>query len=566
MRYPSVRHTTEFDRIAALPRRVLTKAAMVRRAEELTPLLAERGSDSKLRPGQGIALYEVAENRGGVLGLPVGLGKTIVCYVLAFLLKAKRPLMIVPASLEDKTWADIGSYRGKWRMPARPFVIKTREELVRPSNAGFFERYKPDLVVIDETDDMANATAGAPRIIDRYRMATTKEQCVFVVLTGTLGRKSILDYWHLIWWALPDSAPVPRTRSEAAVWAAALDHRPRNPIRPSPGPLGEDIHVARRWYLRRLLETPGVVILDGDTCKTPLHIDTRLARESRRMNEVFTKFNEEQQTPGGEQVSDPLSRWKMDGFLGCGLYKYFDPPPPTYWVEARRKVARFVRKRIEESTCSAHPLDTEGQVLRRFRKHKIVKRWLVVKGDYRVKTKTKWFSKSTIRSAIDWLNESDEPGIIWCGSVDFAERLAQEARLSYYGRKGRCAATGVGLHAAPVGKSFVASWNANKKGFNLQAWTRQLIIMPPQSAKWLEQIFGRSHRSGQTKPVFVTILLTSGGTIDSFKAAIDEASFVRDTTGLTQKLLRAKVKIVRPRVTSDNEFRWASRSKEKAAA
>jgi hypothetical protein len=564
MRYPAVKHTEEFRRIAALPRRRLRKEDMAARAAELTPILAERGSNAKLRPGQGIALHEVRECRGGVLGLPVGLGKTIVCYTLATLLGAKRPLMIVPASLEDKTWADIGSYRGQWRMPRRPFVIKTREELVAPSNAGFLDRYKPDLIVIDETDDMANASAGAPRILDRYRVSKTKEECVFVVLTGTLGRKSILDYWHLVWWALPDSAPLPRTRAEASVWAAAIDHRPRNPVRPSPGPLGEDIDSARRWYLRRLLETPGVVILDGDTCKAPLHIDTRIARENRRMNEVFEQFNVEQQTPGGEQVSDPLSRWKLDGFLGCGLYKFFDPPPPTKWVIRRRKFARFVRRRIADSTRSARPLDTERQVVIAYRDHVIVRKWLAVKKTFKAKTRTHWFSKSTIRSAVDWLRESDEPGIIWCGSVDFAERLARESGLSYYGRKGRCATTGVGLHAAPEGKSLIASWNANKKGFNLQAWTRMLVVMPPQSAKWIEQLIGRAHRSGQLKRVLVTILITSGGTIDSFKAALAEAEFVRDTTGLTQKVLRARIKLARPKITPDNEYRWASRSKEAA--
>lgn len=565
MRFPAVKHTPEFDRISALPRRRLVKADMNAKAAELTALLAERRSKAELRPAQAIALWEMLVNRGAWLVLPVGVGKTLVCYLAAVLLGAKRPLMIVPASLEDKTWADILSYRGRWRMTRHPFVIKSREELVRPSNRDFLDRYKPDLVVIDEADDFANAGAGAPRMLDRYRVKTTPADCVFLPLTGTPGRKSILDYWHLVWWALPTSAPLPRTRAEAAVWASALDHKPRNPIRPSPGPLGSSIQAARRWYLKRLLETPGIVILDGDSCTAPLHIETRLARESKRLNAAFETFLVEQQTPGGVQVSDPLSRWKLDALLGCGVYTVFDPPPPEPWRIARRRVARFVRRKIEASTSTAKPLDTEGQVLRRFRDHEIVQDWLAVK-HIKVKTRTVWISKSTIRSAIDWLNESDEPGIIWCGSVAFAERLAHEARLSYYGRKGRCGATGVGLHAAPHGKSLVASWNANKKGFNLQPWTRQLLVMPPQSAKWLEQIFGRSHRSGQENAVRIAVLMTSGGTIDSFRAAIGEAEFGRDTTGITQKILRASVKYERPRITSANEFRWATRTEERSAS
>jgi hypothetical protein len=83
--------------------------------------------------------------------------------------------------------------------------------------------------------------------------------------------------------------------------------------------------------------------------------------------------------------------------------------------------------------------------------------------------------------------------------------------------------------------------------------------MPPQSAKWLEQIFGRSHRSGQDEHVIVDVLATSGGTLDAFGAAIAEASNVRATVSLTQKLLRADIVRARPRITAENEFRWATR-------
>ena len=150
------------------------------------------------------------------------------------------------------------------------------------------------------------------------------------------------------------------------------------------------------------------------------------------------------------------------------------------------------------------------------------------------------------------------PGIVWCGSVDFGRALAREAGLQYYGQRGQSESGGA-LHTAPVGESLVASGGANKKGCNLQAGPRQLITMPPQSAKWLEQIFGRSHRSGQNEHVIVDVLATSGGTLDAFEAAIAEAANVRATVSLTQKLLRADIVRARPRITAENEFRWATR-------
>ena len=124
-------------------------------------------------------------------------------------------------------------------------------------------------------------------------------------------------------------------------------------------------------------------------------------------------------------------------------------------------------------------------------------------------------------------------------------------------------ARGTGLHKAPEGQSIICSWPACKSGFNLQAWPRLLIAQPPQSAKWLEQIIGRSHRSGQNYPVVADILLGSGGSIDAFEAAIREAGFISQSIGLTQKILRASIERARPRITHGNKFRWATRSKQK---
>jgi hypothetical protein len=200
-------------------------------------------------------------------------------------------------------------------------------------------------------------------------------------------------------------------------------------------------------------------------------------------------------------------------------------------------------------------------VTRWYRRHPVIERWVAVKPTFDAKTEAVWVSTSTIQSALDWLGESTDLGIVWCGSVDFAEALAKAAGLRYFGRKGR-SRDGAMLHDAPLGESMVVSWNANKKGFNLQPWTRQLIVMPPQSAKWIEQIIGRSHRSGQEIAVFIDFLLTSGGTIDLIEKAIGEARFAKRTISLTQKILRAKVHRSTPEITASNEFRWATRKKD----
>lgn len=561
MSRPSVAHTTDFDRIAALPRRDLAAIDAEVWATELTSILREPRATASLRPAQAVAILEALEARGAWLALPVGAGKTLIYYALLTLVGAERSLIIVPASLEDKTWADFRSYRGTWRSPSAPFNIVTREWLVY--NPDYLTQYNPRLLMIDESDTFANADAGATRIIDRFVVANPDVR--IVVGSGTPGRMSIMNYWHIVMWCLREDAPLPLRQSEAEMWAAALDEKIREPsMRPSPGPLGVSTPAARDWYRARLAETPGIVILDGDSCDQPLTIRTRCAREDAAIDLAMRDFMRDMQNPGGIYVTDPLCRWTLDTQIGTGYYTYYDPPPPDEWREARRYVAKLVRDKIAASVHWNRPLDTERMVLARYPEHPAVVRWRAVKGafDPARHTRVAWISDSALHSCAEWLAEIDRPGIVWCGGVDFGHRLAELTGLAYYGRLGR-ARDGTGLHAAPRGKSIICSWNANKHGFNLQAWPRQLIAQPPQSAKWLEQIIGRSHRSLQSEPVEVDLLMGSGGSIDAFEAAIKEAAFVHSTLGLTEKILRATIMRCRPQINSSNKYRWATRSKER---
>ena len=552
---PAVAHSREFERVRDLPRRVLDLETAREWAAFLTPRFALR-PDAKLRPWQAQSIADAVQCGGAWLALPVGQGKTLITWLLPTAMQAERTLLIVPGSLAAKTYADFASYVDTWRAPTRPIRIETREKLATVGGAEMLDAYQPDLIIIDEADDLSNARSAAARRIDRY---VRKHDVRVVAMTGTPARKSIMGYWHIVAWCLGDGAPLPLVESEARMWALALDEHSGR--RPSLGPLGSTVREARAWYRRRLTETAGVVVVDEDSCTAPLTVRVRLAREDAVLDAAFARFLVELETPGGIPVSDPLSRWLLDSQLGLGLYTRWDPAPPDRWRNARRNVARFVREQIDASTRSDHPLDTEAQVLRRFASHPIVQEWLAVKPTFDGATETVWISRSALDSCLDWLRElraEGMPGIVWCGSVDFGRALAREAGLQYYGQRGQSESGGA-LHTAPVGESLVASWGANKRGFNLQAWPRQLLTMPPQSAKWLEQIFGRSHRSGQNEHVIVDVLATSGGTLDAFEAAIAEALNVRATVSLTQKLLRADIVRARPRITAENEFRWATR-------
>lgn len=565
----------EFERIVALERRTLTLADAELVARELTPHLREASAPegTELRPWQAISLLELAAHRGLFAGLPVGQGKTLISWLAPVMLQAKRPVLIVPASLVDKTRADFASYVDTWRAPNPWPIIVTREALSVESGVKLLETLRPDLIMIDECDKFANPKSSASRLIDRY-IVEHQDEVAVLAMSGTISRKSIKGYAHLLGWTLRDKAPVPNSSGELELWALVLDdHGTRDVRQPDPGPLGATIAEALEWYRERLTQTPGVVIVDEDSCDQPLTVRVRLAKEDAKLDEEFRLFLKGNlfeggtraplENPDGMSVSDPLSRWSFDGQAGCGLYlRYKRPGPPQEWRDAKRAVSRFVRDRIDESQSTRRPLFTEAPTLRRYEDHPIVKAWNEACELYGKKfpTEAVWLSSSVIESALEWLREDDEPGIVWSGVTEFGEAFATAARLPYYGPEGKERMSGRGLHVADPRASLVSSWHANMSGFNLQAWRRHLIVHPPQSAKWLEQIFGRAHRAYQDRPVTYDILATSGGTLDLFETAVSEATRVRVRDAMTQKILRADVQRASPRVTPSNRYRWARRT------
>ena len=164
-------------------------------------------------------------------------------------------------------------------------------------------------------------------------------------------------------------------------------------------------------------------------------------------------------------------------------------------------------------------------------------------------------------AALHWaLDHGEGAGLVWCGNVAFGQALASLTGLVYYGAEGK-SVTGASITHADPSKPAILSLAANLRGRNLQGWARNLLVNPPQSARYLEQAIGRTHRAGQKRPVTVEYLVTSGDIADAFEAAYREAAFGRATTGITQKILRARVERCIPKVTEANAFRWATKNR-----
>jgi len=591
-----VRDSADFRRIRALPQREIDKHECQRLSDVLTPILTTaRGKRRgvKLKPLQALAFHEMHLMRGAHLGLPVGEGKTLICMLAPHILDAKRAVLIVPASLKDKTYAEFIEYSRDWQAPALGARIISYHDL--RADPGLLDKIKPDLIILDEADSARAHDRSAAQILGNYighcKICSSlnkdpnracKHLPMVITMTGTSSRFSITDFSHFLIWALKDNAPVPLEPKELAKWSLAIDELKPGRFgmakRWRPGVLVDlasqkriakgqpskkwskyasaaaatsDVLLARAAFQKRLCNTPGVIIVDGTACDKPLTINHILPPEDEEINEMFETFRGLGETPDGDVLTDSFAEYRFAIEAGCGMYSYWDPPPPEEWMKRRKACFRFIRARIEDAKDSPRPLYTEGRAIKRFRKEPVVQKWLAIRKSFKPNSVPRWVSGSVVYFAREWAKKN--VGLIFTRNVAVGKAIAEVTGLQYYGAKGKNA-NGQSIEKAGTTRSAVLSLGANLRGRNLQGWNRMLVIGCPQAATQLEQLIGREHRYGQLRGVTVDILITSGDAEYAFEMAEREAGFVLSTQKQRQKILRAKVNRVR-RYPSESS-RW----------
>jgi superfamily II DNA or RNA helicase len=190
----AVRLNDELRRVENIPRRQWSEEEAKDMAEQLTELLKTHRGTMSLRPVQATALAEIGM-RGGLFGIiRVGAGKTIISLLSASVAEAKRPVLLIPAKLVEKTQRDMEALSRHWQIQKTRII--TYEWLGRAQAADALDSYKPDVIVCDEAHKLKNKSAAVTRRVARYMKAnpTTK----MIVMSGTITKRSLHDYVHLI--------------------------------------------------------------------------------------------------------------------------------------------------------------------------------------------------------------------------------------------------------------------------------------------------------------------------------------------------------------------------------
>lgn len=564
----AVQDSEEFQRVLRLPRRLweetIVKDDLYKR---VTAAFKLPQGQQELRPAQAAALADAHDMRGLLAPLRVGSGKTLVSFLLPVVVQSvQRPMLILPAALVEKTWREFKELQKHWLChPAFATranfdkSVVTYEKLGRDSGKDALYYRLPDMLILDEAHRAKNRQAACTRRLERFMIANPETVCC--CMSGTITKRSIRDYWHMLRWTHRKNAPLPLVEKEMETWAEALDERKVDVLsRRDPGalmqlctkeekdklspersaPLGrtsqmpqffsnlsEKLVVVRAGYQRRLRETPGVVCSPDKNIDCSLQIRRLAFDPGPEVQAHLDHLRAEWETPNGDVLAMPVDVWRHARELATGFCYRWSPPPPADWLQARKRwnwivrqiltppQARSRKDLVREQGVQATQidgamyeqykhlhLDSPMQVALSVQQGRIADSQILFA--YREWMRVRDSYK--INVVADWFSDST---VEFCAdwakqndrSIIWTEHRAFGERLAQVLDTGFCSNGGLDANGSTIesyeGKIVVASVAANKEGRNLQAWNRNLIVSMPPTGSICEQLIGRTHREGQ---------------------------------------------------------------------
>jgi hypothetical protein len=536
--------SSDFLRILRLPTKTPQDQAVL--AREMTEALKAPRGEMSLRGVQALALYELM-SEGGLFGpMGVGTGKTLVTLLAAIVADARRPLLLLPAALLQKTIHERAELMAHWKVSTATQLF-SYQMLGRESSADWLELKQPDLIIADEVHRLKNRKAAVTRRVARY-MADHPDT-KFVALSGTVIKNSLRDFAHILRWCLgAENAPIPQKDGELEEWADALDEKVQPLKRVRPGVLvklakpedvsEDDVATSRKAFRRRLVETPGVVAsLNAEQVDCSLYIEGKVYDVNRATEENFDRLRNAWETPDGWALSEAVEVWRHAKQLALGLHYAWEPRPPEEWLAKRKAWAKFVRDELSGS----HTLDTEKQVRTAVERGELIdggilQEWKEIEPTFTINPKPFWHDETALELCAAWLKR--EKGIVWTEHTFFAQELSRRTGAPYFGQNGRDQKGREIDKDESVTGPVIASIHSCATGKNLQyKWHKNLITSCPSGGDLLEQLLGRTHRPGQpADEVEVEILVGCIEHVAAWESALAESQMSADMMGQTFKV------------------------------
>ncbi len=556
MHFRPVDYSREIERVQNLPMRPAAEFSETSRTY-LRDAVTKPGSSMKLWDTQCAALlaaldaYTLVEGNRRAPGLfgavAVGQGKTLIAGLLGTVWRRERGVVLTTASLLSQTEGLLQDYRACFYMPSEVSVLPY-STLSNADHEDVLEKLAPEFIVADEAHSLSNKTSARGRRFRRY--LNEHPGTLVAMLTGTVTKKSLLEWAELSDLALGDWSPAPRDYPTRKAWAQALDLEPVRAVGAlatlAGGP-GANIDDVRYALSERISRGPGCVASREDAVDVPLIIRAFEEPRSVAIDHALNGLAATWTRPDGEELALAPEFAEVNRQLRLGGYYGWEYEPDREWLRVRREYRRAVREWIKH-----HPrqkldsmLAVQRAILNGWMRLTEYDAWLAIKDRAHEPPKVwRWIDEVI---AEWWSIRMTDAGVEAVGfgkRIAFAERVAELAGVPYYGA-GRKAAKD--LTTEKGDRSIVCSLGAHGQGKNLQAWPRACVFDAPSTGATWEQLLGRLHRPGQEAERVVYEV--SLAWLEEVGRAQKEAHWISATTGAPQKMQQAAVEVVTERKT-----------------
>lgn len=512
-----------------------------------------------LRSIQNAMLIEAAQNSGLFAQVGVGQGKTLPSLLMHDALGARRTVLLVPPSLRTKTLKidapelarhftlptiyseDQARAFGKGKLPDGVYVV-AYSELSATNASDLLDYINPDLVVADEAHCLAHKESARTR---RFLRFMRTHACKFVPMSGTMEKKSITDFAHLIELALGAGSPVPHDYPSLMAWADAIDNE-GEAGHTGIGALAlfcEDGESARDGFRRRLRDTPGVISTITTSCEASINIKISRPTPPLQVLQALDLLTSKW-TWDGEEYDKAIDIARIERTLTQGFFYRLIWPngKDTEWLEARNAWSRTIRARLSHQNREGQDSPALLEAMAE-RGEWICQEWInwqAIRDRVNPDREPVEVSRWLVDIAEKWIAKNSA-GLIWVDSPIVGQWLA-EAGIPYYG-EGTDEELEVYAASVEAGQKAIAlSIGSHATGKNLQAWNKNLVLYSPANGGTWEQMIGRTHREGQNADtISFDVILSTDGSNRAFATARTDAERTESTMGQPQKLNIANI-------------------------
>lgn len=511
---------------------------------------------------------------GALLDLPVGAGKTGVCFLAPLIWGSQRPLLLVPGDLLDKTQRDLEEwYERTPLLRGRAPTVIAHHEVSLQKGANILRGLAPDAIVIDEAHAFARLQSARTKRLVHY-VAHNAERVRVVGLSGTLLGRDVDAIAHLATVCCRQFSPLPDNADEMRAWSQVLN-RGATPDEPSLRVLSplvawatakptsatevlpdgrrrnlpKGVPEARAAFGERWRTAPSVVSSSAQSCGASLVFRRWRPALPAAVKAAMDDLSGKWVLPDGSELVDSVEIALHAQTLSWGFWhkQVWDASvggeDRAAWLEARRAWGGASRNFL---AFYARPgLDSLGLIQAAVEAGPGGPLWGAVEG--LAPTWERWVG---IRARVPspesepvWLDGAPEAlagvvrawqterdrGLVWFRHRAVGAVLRDAGLLVYAG----------GDREPPASVEFPAlSIPVFHKGFNLQAWSENLLLELPDNVDQWEQLIGRTHRQGQTADVIRADVAQHTWALQrKLSNALDGAAFVRDVKNAPQKIL-----------------------------